>query len=124
MRKFKKMLLGMALAMGVFAGSVGSCYAAANDVKVELTADITAIRAYGKLVYNEAGHQIKVTVYYQEKNSDGLVRGDHVSDVQFGNVVTAVASKNNSSGYQFIWGNVFGEVDNYIVATSGDIYVK
>lgn len=124
MRKFKKMLLGMALALSIFAGSAGSCYAAADSVKVELTADITAVRAYGKLVYNEAGHQIKVTVFYQEQGSDGLVRGGSVSDVQFGNVTTAVASRSNAAGYKFVWGNVFGEVDDYVVATSGDIYVK
>ena len=75
-------------------------------------------------MYNEAGHQIKVTVFYQEQGSDGLVRGGSVSDVQFGNVTTAVASRNNAAGYKFIWGNVFGEVDDYVVATSGDIYVK
>lgn len=47
MRKFKKMLLGMALAMGVFAGSVGSCYAATGSIMLDLT--VSSI--YSKYVY-------------------------------------------------------------------------
>lgn len=118
MRKFKKMLLGMALAMGVFVGAAGSCYAAGNSISV----DITANRAYGKFVCGEAGHRIKVTVYYREVHSSGLERSDTVSDTQLGNVTTAVAVRPSPADYRYLWGYSIGYVDDIEVAASGVAY--
>lgn len=118
MRKFKKMLLGMALALSIFAGSVGSCYAAANSI----TVDITASRAYGKFEYGVAGHQIKITVFYDEVSSSGYKRNDSASDTQFGNVTTAVVSRPNSDGYRYISGYAVGYVDGVEEAVSGVSY--
>ena len=118
MSKIKKMVLGIALAMCIFGGSVGSCYAASSSIEV----DITATRAYGKFVYMEAGHQIKVTVFYIENDSFGLTRDGDVSDTQFGNVTTAVVSKSNSNGCQYVSGYAVGYVDGSEMAVAGRAY--
>lgn len=118
MRKIKKMVLGIALAMCVFGGSVGSCYAASSSIEV----DITATRVWGKFECGEAGHQITVTVFYLEKDSNGNVREDHVSDNQFGNVTTAVVSRTNTAGFQYISGYAVGLVDGIIEAISSRDY--
>ncbi|MDE7238769.1 MAG: hypothetical protein K2N41_03545, partial [Lachnospiraceae bacterium] len=101
-----------------FGISVGTCYAASNSIEV----DITATRAYGKFVYEEAGHQIKVTVFYTEKDSFGLIRDGDVSDTQFGNVTTAVVSRSNSNGCQYLGGYAVGYVDGSERAVSGPAY--
>ncbi len=118
MSKIKKMVLGIALAMCVFGGGVGTCYAASSSIEV----DITATRAYGKFVYGEAGHQIKVTVFYTEKDSGGHTRSGSASDTQNGNVTTAVVSVPNTTGYQFVSGYAVGYVDGSQVAKSGIAY--
>lgn len=118
MSKIKKMVLGIALAMCVFVGSVGSCYAATSSIEV----GITATRAWGKFVYGEAGHHIKVTVYYTEKYSDGNTRDGNVSDDQFGNVTTAYVSRANTAGWQYVSGYAVGYVDGGIMAVSGTAY--
>jgi len=115
MRKFKKMLLGMALAMGVFAGSVGSCYAATSSI----TVDVTRSRIVGKFEYGEAGHQIKVVVNYLEEDSGGHIRSGDASDTQFGNVTTAYVSRSNTSGYQYVSGYAVGYVDGVQRAITG-----
>ena len=123
MRKFKKMLLGMALAMGVFAGSVGSCYAAVN-VKTQITLDLTANKAYGKFEYEEQGHEIEVYVDYKEVHiSTGIVFDGSISDVQHGTVTTAVAVRNSPSGFRYQWGRAYGYVDQVFVAESSPIYL-
>ena len=118
MSKIKKMVLGIALAMCVFGSSEGSCYAASSSIAV----DITATRAYGKFVYGEAGHQIRVTVYYTEKDSGGHTRSGSASDTQNGNVTTAVVSRANSVGYQYVSGYAVGYVDGSQVAKTGTAY--
>ncbi|MBD5467409.1 MAG: hypothetical protein HDR21_04555 [Lachnospiraceae bacterium] len=120
MGKIKKMVLGIALAMCVFVGSVGTCYAATSSIEV----NISATRAYGKFVYGEAGHRIKVTVYYSEENSDGIMRSGEVSDTQFGNVTTAVVSKSNADGYQYLGGYAVGYVDGIEMAVSPPAYAQ
>lgn len=118
MSKIKKMILGIALAMCVFGGSVGSCYAAANQISVE----VNASRVVGKFVCGEAGHQIKVTAYDQEVNSFGFTVNGNCSDTQFGNVTTAYVSRSNSDGYQYVWAYSVGFVDGAAVAASGVAY--
>ncbi len=112
--------MGIILGTSVLANSMISCYAATSSIEVEMT----ATRAYGKFSYFEAGHQIKVTVYYQEKNNttSGIIF-DTISDVQNGNVTVAVASKSNTAGYKFIWGQAFGYVDGEVKASSAESYV-
>lgn len=117
MRKFKKMLLGMVLAMGVFAGSVGSCYAATGSIMLDLT--VSSI--YSKYVYAEPGHQLKLLVRYQERGVDGIVRSGEASDTQFGNVTEVVVIRSAQSGCQYTWGRASGYVDGEIDAASGSI---
>ena len=120
MKRIKKMALGMALAIGLFTGSAGSCYAASSSI----VAEITASRAYGKFVYAEAGHEIKVTVYYKERDARGSITANTISDVQHGTVTEAVVSRNSPSGYQYTWGQAFGYVDGDTVASSGAVTVQ
>ncbi|MBD5482691.1 MAG: hypothetical protein HDR15_09295 [Lachnospiraceae bacterium] len=120
MSKIKKMVLGIALAMCVFGGSVGTCYAASSSIEV----DITTTRAHGKFVYGEAGHQIKVVVSYQERNnSTGYTSNGSISDTQNGNVTTAVASRSNPTGYRYTWGKAAGYVDGVETAKSASVSV-
>lgn len=120
MRKIKKLVLGIVLAVCVSGGSVGSCYAASSS----LTVDITAARAYGRFEYGEAGHQITVTVFYIEKDADGNKREGYASDNQFGNVTVAVVSKPNPNGYQYVSGYAVGLVDGYVDSISATDYAK
>lgn len=123
MSKIKKMILGIALAMCVFGGSVGSCYAAVN-VKAQITLDLTANRAYGKFVYEEQGHEIEVLVDYTEVHiSTGLVFDGHISDVQHGIVTEAVASRPSPSGFRYRWGRAYGYVDQVFLADSSPVYL-
>lgn len=118
MRKIKKMVLGLALAVSVFVCSAGSCFAATSNITVE----VTSSRVVGKFEYGEAGHQIKVTVNYLEKDSSGYLRIDDVSDTQFGNVTTAYVSRANSAGWKYVSANAVGFVDGVEKAYSGEAY--
>lgn len=120
MSKIKKMVMGIVLGMFVFGNSVTLCYAASSQITVE----ITASRAYGRFEYGEAGHQIKVVVSYQERNnSSGYTSNGSISDVQNGNVTTAVAWRDSPAGYQYTWGRVFGYVDGVLTAQSASVSV-
>ncbi len=121
MRKFKKMIFGMTLAMSIFVGSAGSCYAAARATS-NITIDVTKTRIVGKFEYGEAGHQIKVVVNYLEQDSKGYFRDGSASDTQFGNVTTAYVSRPNTEGYQYISGYALGYVDGVKKAISGEAY--
>ena len=118
MGKIKKMVLGIALAMCVFGGSVGSCYAATSSIEV----NIAATRAQGKFVYGEAGHHIKVTVNYVEKDSGGHTRSGSASDTQNGNVTTSVFSRYSSAGYQYVSGYAVAYVDGNKEAETETVY--
>lgn len=63
-----------------------------------------------------------MTVFYVEKDSNGNVRDGNASDDQFGNVTTAVVSKANSAGWQYVSGYAVGYVDGGIMAVSGTAY--
>ena len=118
MSKIKKRMLGLVLGMCLFGGSVGSCFAAANNI----TVDVTPSRVVGKFEYGEAGHQIKVTVSYLEIDSSGYFKSGEVSDTQFGNVTTAYVSRNSLAGWQYISAYAVGSVDGVKVAMTGEAY--
>lgn len=72
-----------------------------------------------------SGHEIKVTVYYQERTYfSAYVENGHVSDVQHGNVTEAVVSRNSPSGYRYTWGQAYGFVDGVTVINSREVAVN
>lgn len=114
MSKIKKMVLGIALAMCFFGGSVSSCYAATSSIEVGVTA--ASVRGYFR--YDEPGHHLKVTVYYSEKDSLGNARIDNVSAHQFGNFISVSVSRPSPEGWQYISGYAEGYVDDNLAAVS------
>ena len=100
--------------------SVVSCLAATSEIKAEITAN----RAYGRFVCSEAGHQIRVNVYYSEIDANGMARMDSISNSQFGNVTTVVASRNSPSGYRYTWGRATGYIDGKVEAMSSEVTVN
>lgn len=118
MSKIKKMVMGIVLAVCIFGGSAGTCYAASTSIEV----DITPTRAYAKFTNGEPGHQIRVTVFYTEVDSGGHTRSGSASDTQNGNVTTAVVSRANSPGYQYVSGYAVGYVDGTEVARTTTAY--
>lgn len=100
--------------------SVVSCLAATGSISAEITAN----RAYGKFVCSEAGHQIQVVVYYTEIGPDGKATVDSISNSQFGNVTTVVASRNSPSGYRYTWGRAAGYIDGEVEAMSPAVTVN
>lgn len=115
MSKIRKMVMGIALAVCVFGSSVSSCYAATCSISV----GITATSAWGDFKYGEAGHHLKVTVYYEEKDSLGRTRSNEVSAHQFGNFTSVYVSRPSQEGYQYISGYAVGYVDDCLEAVSG-----
>ena len=120
MSKIKKMILGIALAICVFGGSVGTCYAATSGI----TLDMTASNMFAKFVYAEAGHRLNLTVYYEEKAPDGGIRPGEAGSTQFGNVTEVVVMRTSVDGYQFVKGHAFGDVDGNTVAATGEVIVR
>lgn len=118
MSKIKKTIVGTMLGFCMLANCVIPCYAATSTI----TADISATKVYGKFIHSEQGHQIKVTVYYKEKNNtSGAITMDSVSNVKNGSETTVIASRSNTAGHQFIWGQAFGYVDGEVVAASSEV---
>ncbi|MCM1190837.1 MAG: hypothetical protein NC123_02515 [Butyrivibrio sp.] len=114
MSKIRKMVLGIALAVCVFGGSVNLCYAATSSIDV----GVTATNVWGNFKYGEAGHHLKVTVHYLETCSDGSVNLDEVSAHQFGNFISVYVSRPSPDGCQYISGYAEGYVDDKLAAVS------
>lgn len=120
MSKKTKKLVGTILGICMLANCVIPCYAATSSI----SADITATKVYGRFTHSQPGHQIKVKVYYEEKNDiSNFSNTGSVSNVKNGSETTVVASRNNSVGYTYVWGRAFGYVDGQVEAASGDMYV-
>ncbi len=114
MGKIRKTVLGIALAVCVLGSSVSSCYAATSSIEV----GVTATSAWGNFRYEEAGHHLKVTVYYSEKDSQGNTRIDEVSAHQFGNFISVYVSRPSPGGWQYMNGYARGFVDDVLEALS------
>lgn len=108
MGKIRKMVLGIALAVCVFGSSVNSCYAATSSIEV----GVTETSAWGDFRYGEAGHHLKVTVYYLEQYSDGSMNNGEASAHQFGNFISVYVSRPSPAGWHYISGYAIGYVDD------------
>jgi len=119
MSKIMKTMAGVMLVVSMLVSSAMPCYAVQNSIKLNLT----ATNLYGLFEYYEAGHQLKITVYYKEKNnSTGQITGmKSVGDTRNGNVTDVAVTKSNTSGYSFTWGQAFGYVDGAVTVTSAEI---
>lgn len=104
----------------MFCGSIVPCLAATGEIKAEITAN----RAYGRYVCGETGHRLTVTVHYREIGPDGRETPGSVSDSQFGNVTTVVATRNSPSGYRYTFGWSEGFVDGKSECVSPTTTVK
>lgn len=95
------------------------CYAATNSISL----DVSSSRVYGRYSYGQAGHQVKLTVYYYERNNTtGAETCRVATDVQNGNMTTAVVTKNKTSGWTILWGQAFGYIDGNVETTTGKVY--
>ncbi len=119
MRKFKKMALGMALAICMFGSNVSLCYAVTSSISM----DLTASNLYAKFVYAEQGHKLTLTAFWQEATPDGNVKPGNTSSTQFGSVTEVIVVRNSPDGYRYTWGRAFGDVDGKTVAVTGEITV-
>lgn len=120
MNKIKKTMTGIVVGACVIGSSIVSCLAATGEIKAEITAN----RAYGRFICSETGHQLTVEVYYSEVGPDGKTTIDSISNSQFGNITTVVASRNSPDGYRYTRGRAAGLIDKKTVALSPEAIVE
>lgn len=113
--KLYKKISAVALMVCLSLASVIPCYAATSSISI----NVTTTNVSSQFQYDEAGHQLKVEIYYQEKNNiTGEGRSDTVFHVVNGNVTTVSVSRGNSIGYVYTWAKATGYVDNVSVGSA------
>lgn len=108
------------IALGMLTNSVIPCYAASCSLSV----DVTLSKVYGKFVYDEPGHQLKLVVQYKEiELATAVLYENEISKVKNGNETTVTASRNSASGCLYTWAQSTGYVDNVLYAVSPEMTV-
>lgn len=119
MSKMKTRVLGILLAMCVFGGSAFSCYAATTS----LTVNVTASMASARLDYGEQGHQLKVTMHYEEIDSGKHTRSGDASNTLNGSYTAVTVYRSSTDGYQYVCASAKGYVDGALAASTRTEYV-
>lgn len=120
MGKIKATVMGIALAVCLFGSSVSFCNAATSSIDV----GVTKTKVWGEYRHQDAGHHLKVTVIYSEKDSKGNPRVDEVSAHQFGNFLSVYVSRPSPDGWQYVNGYAIGYADDVIQAISAMVYAE
>lgn len=111
--------MGMTLSMFVLGSSVFSCYAVSSSISV----DVNASRVYGQFDYGEPGHQLTVTVFYEEKDAKGNLRYDNISETRNGIHTSVGVGRSSTSEFQYVWGYSVGLIDRAVKAITPKTYV-